>query len=222
MKNKIIFASLLSILSLTSTNANQCGTWSAGVQMSTLGAGAHLAYKFNDYFKLRGVANYFQYSKSINASDFDIKGKLKFLTVGLLGDFHLLQNGLRLTAGLVYNDNHATINAKTIKSFTVNGRTYTPAQIGQVNGSIDFRPFAPYLGIGYDSGHTESAGLGFTADVGVLFQGKVRGKVDNITGLLRNDPRAINDVKDEVVNEVNKKAWIKAYPVISLGINYKF
>jgi hypothetical protein len=190
--------------------------------MSTLGAGAHLAYKFNDYFKLRGMVNYFQYNKSISASDFDIDGKLKFLTVGLLGDFHLLQNGFRVTAGLVYNDNRATLNAKTIKSFTVNGRTYTPAEIGQVDGSIDFRPFAPYLGIGYDSGHNDRAGLGFTADVGVLFQGKVRGKVNSITGLLRNDPQTISDVKDEVVNEVNDKTWIKAYPVISLGVNYKF
>jgi hypothetical protein len=222
MKNKIIFASLLSILPLASVNASQCGTWSAGIQMSTLGAGAHLAYKFNDYFKLRGMVNYFQYNKSISASDFDIDGKLKFLTVGLLGDFHLLQNGFRVTAGLVYNDNRATLNAKTIKSFTVNGRTYTPAEIGQVDGSIDFRPFAPYLGMGYDSGHNDRAGLGFTADVGVLFQGKVRGKVNNITGLLRNDPQAISDVKDEVVNEVNDKTWIKAYPVISLGVNYKF
>jgi len=183
---------------------------------------AHLAYKFNDYFKLRGMINYLQYNKSISASDFDIDGKLKFLTVGLLGDFHLLQNGLRLTAGLVYNDNRATLNAKTIKSFTVNGRTYTPAEIGQVDGSIDFRPFAPYLGIGYDSGHNDRAGLGFTADIGVLFQGKARGKVNNITGLLRNNSQAINDAKDEVVNEVNNKTWIKAYPVISLGINYKF
>jgi len=42
MKNKILFPSLLSMLPLTSINANQCGTWSTGVQMSTLGAGRSL------------------------------------------------------------------------------------------------------------------------------------------------------------------------------------
>lgn len=222
MKNNIILASLFSILSLTSATADQGGKWSAGIQMSTVGGGANVAYKFNDFFKLRSTINYFQFNKSINGSDFNTDGKLQLLTVGLLGDFHLFQNGLRLTGGLVYNDNRVKIKSAAIRDVTIHGRTYTAQEIGEVHGSLDFRPVAPYVGIGYDSGHNDKEGFSFSAEAGVLFQGKVRGKINNITGLLRNDSQTISDVKDEIVDEANKKTWLKAYPVISLGINYKF
>lgn len=222
MKNKIILASLFSMFTLTSAQAGQSGNWSAGVNMGTLGAGVNVAYKVNDFFKVRGTFNYFQFNKKINGSDFNIDGKLKLLTVGLLGDFHLFENGFRLTGGLVYNGNHVKVKSEASRTFTIHGRTYTPQDIGQVDGSLDFRSIAPYIGIGYDSGHTQKAGFSFTADAGVLFQGKVRGKINSMTGLLANNSQAISDVKDEIVDEANKKTLIKVYPVISLGVSYRF
>lgn len=222
MKTTLILASLLSVLGLTTVQADQTGKWSAGVNVSTLGVGVNVAHKFNNFFKIRGTFNYFQLNKKINGNDFNVDGRLRLLTAGLLGDFHLFENGFRLTGGFVYNKNLVKANAKASRTFTIHGRTYTPQQIGEVNGSLDFRPIAPYVGIGYDSGHTEKSGFSFTADAGVLFQGKVRGKVYSITGLSANNPQAINDVKDKIVEEVNKKTLIKVYPVVSLGVNYRF
>lgn len=222
MKNKIILASLLGMLSLTAVQAEQGVKWSTGINVGTLGVGINVAYKFNNFFKVRGIGNYLQLNKKINADDFNIDGKLRLFTAGLLGDFHFFENGFRMTGGVVYNGNRANINAKASRSFTIHGRTYTPQQIGDVNGSLDFRHIAPYIGVGYDSGHTEKSGFSFTADVGVLFQGKVRGTVNSITGLSANDPQAINDVKDEIVEEANKRALVKMYPVVSLGVNYRF
>lgn len=222
MQNKVIIASLFSVLTLGSAQADQGGKWSAGVNISTLGAGVNAAYKFNNFFKVRGTFNYFQLNRKVNGGEFDIDGRLRLLTVGLLGDLHLFENGFRLTGGIVYNGNRLKAKSTLSRNFTIHGRTYTPQQIGEVDGSLDFRPIAPYIGIGYDSGHTQQAGLSFAADVGVLFQGKVRGKINSISGLLANNPQTISDVKDEIVDEVNKKTIIKAYPVVSLGLNYRF
>lgn len=222
MKKNVYLWGLASLF-FTAAHAQTSHNWSVGVSASTLGAGANVAYKFNDTFKLRGIINYFHFNRGLSTSNFDTKGKLQFFTAGLLADLHPLQNGLRLTAGAVYNNTNWDGKHTAKKSVTINGRTYTPQQLGEIDATFDFRPIAPYVGIGYDSNHNQpQAGFGFTADAGVLFQGSARGKINRMTGLAANNPLAIQDAKDEVLKEVNKRGWIKAYPVISLGINYKF
>ncbi len=226
MKNKILSAALVSALTICSTQADSdgfsSGKWSVGMGISTLGVGADIAYKFNESFKVRGVVNYFQLSRKFSDDEMTIRAKMRFFTAGILGDWHVLQNGFRVTGGLVYNGNRLNLNATPSRNFTINGRLYAPAQIGEANGYLNFRPIAPYLGIGYDSSHEKKTGFSFKADLGLLFQGNVRGKINQISGLAANNAQAVNDAKDEVVREANKNRWLKTYPVISFGLNYKF
>jgi hypothetical protein len=226
-KNLLLGVALLGALTVSSAQADDSATfgsgkWSVGMGVSTLGIGANVAYKFNESFKVRGVVNYFRLSRKFSDDETAIDAKLRFLTVGALGDWHMMQNGFRVTGGLVYNGNRLNITGKLTRNLTINGRTYTPAEIGEAKGTLDFRKIAPYLGIGYDSGHEKKAGFSFTADAGVLFQGKIRGKVDSISGLAVNKAQAISDAKDDIVNTANKSRWLKTYPVISLGLSYKF
>ena len=218
---KIILTAVISSL-LATAQAAAPSSFSAGLGISTLGIGANVGYKINNSFKVRGVTNYFKYSKTVGAGDLTYKGKLRLFTVGLLGDWHFLQNGFRLTGGLVYNGNQLNLNVTPSGSHSYNGVTYTAQQIGEIKGNIKFRPIAPYLGLGFDSGHESASGFSFNADAGVLFQGNARGKIKSITGLAANDTTAIENVKNDIVKAINKKSLIKYYPVISLGVSYKF
>lgn len=227
MKKNLLLGTVVSgVLAVSSAQADSTnlenGKWSAGMGVSTLGIGANVAYKFNESFKVRGVVNYFKLSRKFSDNTTKLDTKLRLLTIGALGDWHVMQNGFRITGGLVYNGNRLNGTGKLTKNLTINGRTYTPAQIGEAKGTLDFRKIAPYLGIGYDSGHEEKTGFSFTADAGILFQGKARGKVDSISGMAVNRTQAINDAKDNLVNTANKSRWLKTYPVISLGLSYKF
>ncbi len=226
MKNKILSVALVSALTICSSRAESdgfgSGKWSVGMGISTLGVGADIAYKFNESFKVRGMVNYFQLSRKFNNDEVTLRAKMRLFTAGILGEWHLLRNGFRITGGLVYNGNRLNLKGTTSRSFTINGRTYAPRDIGEANGYLNFRPIAPYLGIGYDSGHEKKTGLSFKADAGLLFQGNVRGKIDRISGLLASRTQAVNDTKDEIVKKANKNRWLKTYPVISFGLNYKF
>lgn len=226
MKRNIISVALLSGLAIASVKADQSvfssnGNWSAGIGVSTLGIGANVGYKFNESFKVRGVVNYFQFTKKFSDDELSLSAKFRLFTIGLLGDWHVMQNGFRITGGLVYNGNRLNLKGTPSRNLTVNGRTYTPAEIGEANATFDFRKIAPYIGIGYDSCHASKTGLSFTADLGVLFQGKVSGKVNSISGRLKGDAQAVNDVKDDITKTLNK-SWIKTYPVIAIGLSYKF
>ena len=74
----------------------------------------------------------------------------------------------------------------------------------------------------FDSGHESASGFSFNADLGVLFQGKVRGKVKSISGTLSNNATAVENVKEDVVKAANKKKLLQYYPVIAVGVSYKF
>ncbi len=222
MKKTIFAALICSSLLICAAQAAAPSSFFAGLGVSTLGVGANVGYKINNSFKIRGVANYFKLNKSINDGDITLKAKLQLFTIGLLGDWHFLQNGFRLTGGLVYNGNKLNVHATPSSSHNYNGRTYTPQQIGEVKGTVKFRPIAPYLGLGFDSGHECNSGFSFNADLGVLFQGSARGKIKSISGTLASNTQAVDDVKKDVVKAINKKKLIKYYPVISLGVSYKF
>ncbi len=204
---------------LTSAHATP---FSAGLGVSTLGIGANAGYKISNSFKVRAAGNYFKLSRSVSDGDLTYKGKLRMFTIGVLGDWHCLGNGFRITGGLMYNGNQLNLDVTPNNSHSYNGVTYTPQQIGTVKGTIKFRRIAPYLGLGFDSGHENASGFSFNADLGVLFQGSARGKIKSISGLAANDATTIENVKEDVVKAVNKKKLIKYYPVLSLGVSYKF
>lgn len=223
MNKKIILAALVFGGLLNSTAfCSKAGQFSAGVGVSTLGFGGNVGYKINNYFKVRAVVNYFQLTKKFGDSEVDYKGTLRMFSIGALADWHFLQNGFRVTGGLLYNGNNVKIKATPSGSHSYNGVTYTPQQIGEVKGTVSFRPISPYLGIGFDSGHESCSGFIFNADIGVLFQGSARGKINSISGQLSNNSAALDNVKEDVMKQINKKSWIKTYPVISLGVSYKF
>jgi len=218
MKKTILATALISGLAVSAHAA----PFSAGLGVSTLGIGANAGYKINNSFKVRVAGNYFKYNKSVNNGDFTYKGKLRMFTLGALGDWHFLENGFRVTGGLMYNGNQLNVDATPSNSHTYNGTTYTPQQIGTVKGRLNFRRIAPYLGVGFDSGHESASGFSFNADLGVLFQGKVRGKVKSISGTLSNNATAVENVKEDVVKAANKKKLLQYYPVIAVGVSYKF
>lgn len=218
---KTIFAVAASCLLIGTVQATPSSVF-AGLGVSTLGVGVNAGYKVNNLFKVRAVGNYFKLNKTINDDDLTYKGKLRMFTIGALGDWHCLGNGFRVTGGLMYNGNQLNLNVTPSSSHSYNGVTYTPQQIGTVKGTLKFRRVAPYLGIGFDSGHESNSGFSFNADLGVLFQGNVRGKINSISGLAANDATTIENVKNDVVKAANKKKIIKYLPVISIGISYKF
>lgn len=192
-----------------------------GANISTLGVGGVAGYQFNKTFAVRGVLNYFSHKRTFSDNASQVKGNLRMFTAGLLGDIHPFQNMFRITGGLLYNGNRIGATFTNTQNITVNGTTYTPAQIGQATGELTFRKIAPYVGIGLDTGNG-AKGLSFTADAGFVFQGRAKGKITKLTGLLAGGQQAMNDVAIYTANEVNKNKMIKCYPVISVGFVYRF
>ncbi|KQQ89348.1 histidine kinase [Massilia sp. Leaf139] len=169
--------------------------------------------------------NYAGYSYDGSTSDLDYEFKLKLATADALLDFHPFDGAFRLSGGVVYNGNRIDADAKPAANgtYTINGRAYSTAQVGKLNGKIDFRKTAPYLGIGWGNA-VKNTGWGFAMDLGVAFQGSPK------TSLASHGCSApalvCNQIASDVAVENAKLAEdakdFKAYPVIRVGLSYRF
>ncbi len=178
--NKILKSGVVAVAALIAAPASVSAIEIAvGPKISTLGVGLEATAKLNDQFNIRLAGNFFKYSRNVPNGKVDYKGDLRMLTLGGMVDFHPWSNGFRISAGAMYNGNKADLKATPSGNVNLtlpNGANLllTPAQIGTASTTIDFRKFAPYLGLGYDSAlhNDEGDKWSFNAEAGVLFQGK--------------------------------------------------
>lgn len=194
--------------------------------IGTTGVGAHLTVPLQSQLNSRFGFNYLDYSYSGSSSSVDYNFKMKLSTFDALLDWYPTTTGFRLTGGLVYNGNKITASAKPNAggTYTFNGNTYTAAQAGKVDGKVDFRTVAPYLGIGWGNAVADDKGWGLLSDLGVMFQGSANTALSNsgcsasaqICSRLASDLAAENSKFDDKVNK------FKLYPVLRVGVSYKF
>lgn len=186
-----------------------------GIGISTLGAGADIGYKFNDYFGIRINVNYFEwdFDSDYGGVDYDLGANLA--SGGLLADYHPFGGGFHLTGGVYYNGNTLDLVAQSSGgTVTIGNTTYTSAQAGRVSGDVEYNEIAPYLGIGYDIEITEN--LDFGLDAGFLFHGEPDASLSSsgvVTAAdLRAEERDLEDALDDLL----------AYPVIWFRLIYRF
>lgn len=193
---------------------------SLGVTAGTTGLGVELGYDFSDAVGLRANGNLLGFSHDVESDGIQYDGKLKLRSLGVLGDFYPFESGFRVTGGVYYNDNHVNITATPSGPVTIGGTTYTPAEVGALTGAAEYNTLTPYAGLGYTSSRGEP-GLAFVFDAGVMFQGR-----PDITlagsGPITATPSFQADLERERRQIRDDLKWTRFYPVVRLGVAYRF
>jgi hypothetical protein len=193
---------------------------------STLGAGVGAEYPFSDSFTGRLEINRGSLSKDTSHDDIDYKADLQLKTFGGLLDWHpFAGSGFRITGGAYINRNRIDLKGTSTASgtITLDGTTYT-ANAGEslsADAKVKMRgEFSSYFGLGYSTVPNAQAGFGIQADIGILNQSpkvtlSVAG-VDDSSGTLEAN-RAAEEKK--LQKDADK---LSLYPVVSLGVSYRF
>jgi hypothetical protein len=188
------------------------------LRAGTLGIAGGVTRSINDRFNVRLDVPYFAYSRTTTADledmELEYKADVNLFSVGGLVDFFPFRNALRLVAGAVYNDNSTSFRAAPTGPYTVGSVTYSPAQIGHLEGDIQMgSQIAPYVGIGVGNPVSGNKRIGFTMDMGALFSGAPKVTMRG-SGMV--EPTAENAPQLE-----ENLDWISIYPVISLGLSVR-
>jgi hypothetical protein len=199
------------------------GDIALGVKGGTAGLGGELTVGVLNFLNFRTGYNTFNYDGNDTQSDIDYDYKLKLQSIPLLVDLHPFGGGFRLTSGIFINNNEVTSTAKGQGSYEIGGVTYFASDIGSLDGKVDFNSTAPYLGIGWGNAVGKNSHLTISFDVGIMFQGspKVSLTPKDVDPLV--DTAALQLNIDQEVEEIkNDIKDFEYYPIISLGLAYKF
>ena len=204
--------------------AAHASDYGVSASVGTTGLSLHLSVALTPALNIRVGPSFLNYSTSTSTSNVDYDLKLKLRTFDALADWFPGSSPFRLSAGLVYNDNRfdAVGQPNASGSFTLNGDVFTAASVGTLNGTIDFRRIAPYVGIGWGNAVQPVKGWGFVADLGVLFQGSPRSHLasSGCTGTAALCAQIATDVAAENQQLNDKLHKYRYFPVARVGARY--
>lgn len=178
-------------------------------KIGTLGYGAEIGYRFNDYLGLHTGINTGTYDFDKEDAGIDYSYGMDFDTLPILIDWYVFGGGFRLTGGFVSNDNK--LSGKASGALDIGDGTYTTT----ATSDISFDKSSTYVGLGWGGVPSSRNGFGMSFDLGVLIHGSPKATL-SAAGVspddLAQEQASLNDdLKD-----------FKYWPVISLGIGYTF
>ena len=196
-------------------------------KVGTLGGGIEYVHPLSSKFAIGVGFNGFSFSDTLEEDDIDYDADLKMQNFSVIADYHPFQNGFRLSAGVTHNGNEFSLSAKPTENneIEINGTSYqTGDTLESLDGLIDFKSLAPYVGIGW--GHAPKSGKGwsFDADLGVLFQGSPNASLTVVC--VEPDSESCqmleDDVEEEEIGFREDTEDFDLYPVLTIGASYTF
>ena len=188
---------------------------------STLGAGGEIVIGLSRHIDLRGGVNYM--TLTVNRSFENIPYYITPRALSFTGllDFHPFDNAFRLTGGYIANSNQAKFFAAPTSPITVGSTVYQPSDVGHLDGMLDWKRSAPYVGLGFGGRST----VAITFDVGLVLSGVPRVSLTGTTNLTGQAKQVFDqDVAQELATirkDINDNAkYLKYYPVVSLGLQF--
>lgn len=219
MKKSAIICALASA-SLLGSPAHAEG-WAAGAKAGTLGFGAEIYKSFGPVVNGRLALNAFSFDDTGTEDDVTYDYDVELNTMGVMVDWHLFRGAFRVTGGVLANGNEVSLTGKALGDFIIGDTPYTPEQVGNLTGTVDFDSTAPYLGIGWGNPVAMGNRLSFNVDLGVLFTGAPAVALA-ADGALASDPDFQANLKREEQNLEDDLSDLELHPVIAVGVTYQF
>ena len=192
-----------------------------GAKASTLGLGAELVASLSPRFNARVGYNNFEYEYSGTENNIDYDFTFTLESIPLFVDFYPFKGRFHLTGGLLLNQNLIDAEADTALIYEINGIPFLIGDVGALTGEIDFKDRAAYLGLGWGN-PVKGKDLGINFEIGVVFQGAPDVELTSTGGSLSGDPFFQAQLAAEAQALEDDLEEFKYYPVIALGLTYKF
>jgi hypothetical protein len=192
-----------------------------GIKVGSLGIGAELTKSLTKKVNVRVGGNLFNYSYSGTEDDIEYDFELKLKNFQGLIDLHPSGGAFRLSGGLVSNSNVLDAKGLATGNYDIGNGTYTSSEVGTLTAKVDFKRAVPYAGIGFGNAGSEGKGVGFIFDLGVVFQGAPNAAL-TANGSASGRAQFQSDLRLEEANLQEDLKVFKYYPVIAIGISFKF
>ncbi len=196
----------------------------AGVGISakvgTLGWGADLTVGIIDQLNVR--VGYNAYSDDADYDDDDDNSYLaefSLQTIPVMLDWHPFSGNFRISAGVVLNDNEVTASVTPGEEFEFNGVDY---EVEDLFGALTFDDMATYVGIGFGNAANSGGRFNLTLDVGAMYHGTPELTATATASNAALQTELNNNLAIEVADANEDIESFKWYPVVSIGLSFRF
>ena len=202
-------------------------------KFGTLGFGLDVTKNITSDINLR--ANINKGSLNLDATDSEVieDGSFELESAGILVDYYPFKNGFRFSSGLYYGNNQVDVSSiEEENNILIGSHHYDLTKDTKTHVSIDMSGVAPYVGLGWGNTILSSSKWSFNVDVGVLYQGSVKTSFNmSGTAIEHNSGETINlstnqqflkDARDEKLSIKQDTEGLEWYPVVSIGVAYRF
>ncbi len=193
-----------------------------GATAGTSGVGLDVQVKLGPIFTLRGSLDRLTHSADERYDGVDYNADLTFDTVGAFIDMHPMANGLLISGGAYLGDRDIALAATPTGPVEIGGQTYSASQVGTLNGAVKLGDVAPFIGLGWDDTFYRSGRWGFRAVAGVAWSDAPEVALTSTGGSLSNDPTFQARLRDESQRITEETEGYGLFPIIQVGLNYKF
>jgi hypothetical protein len=204
---------------------------SFGLKAGTVGLSAELSRLLGNHIGVRAGVNVLTFSRKQRFEDggtADVEWNLKPKTTsfsGLIDLYPGTRGVFRLTAGAMTSPIKGTgVGEILTPNYQLGFTNYSQPQtvIGNLIATARYPDVVPYVGIGFGTPAASHRGLGFVMDIGVAI-GKPTIQLTSTTAATTTSPTLRRDLaleeEDWRTDIVDK---IPAWPVLSLGLTYRF
>jgi hypothetical protein len=206
------------ILSFYQSGYAELGGFAISGKAGTLGLGGELTANIAPNFNARFGANALGLDINAKASGVEYDFDIDFLSFSAMLDWHIFSNSFRVSAGVLVNKNEASMTATPSLPVNIGGVIYTPDKVGTLSGELTYdSEIAPYLGIGWGNPFESKSRFGLMFDLGVIYIGS-----PNISLSASNPAVSAADLRAEESDIEDELHGFKFYPVLSLGLYYRF
>ncbi len=195
-----------------------------GFKAGTLGLGLEATWRPIPWLDVRAGFNKFDYENNRTDAGISYDATLALETYYATANVLFPVSPLRVTVGAFSNGNEFQMASLPAADYDIGNDNFLAAQVGTLRSTTYFEDVAPYLGVGFDFSIFGKVGLNL--DFGVLWQGDPSVSL-TASGPLMTDQTAAGDLfRAELAAEAlqleSEFEDYKAYPVISLGLNFNF
>ena len=192
-------------------------------KVGSTGVGVDLTVGLARSLNLRLGGQAWTRSETRTEQEIEYDADLKLVSGELLLDVHPGGRGFRISGGAIVNGNEVTAVSTEDAVYTINGVRYPVGLVGRLEGRVDTNTVAPYLGIGWGDAVAAGGPWRFAVDVGAFYQGKPKVSLTAhplIPILL--PARFEQDLEAERQDIEDDLDSYRFYPVVSLGVSYRF
>lgn len=216
----------VSMLGLMASSANA----DVGVAITggTTGLGGSLTIPvYGNYLNLRGTLHRYNFDTDLEEDGVDYKAELDLENYGLLLDWHPFAGGIRLTAGVISSRNAILGTAVPTEPTEIGDVTFTPEEIGTLHLKAKYsNSMSGYAGLGWGNAASREDRFTFSLDIGVIVTSQFEVELSADSPIGSSNPviqaQLLKELRTEEENLEKDLEDVEAWPVINLGIGYRF